>query len=98
MKQYGSPEGHIAGIIERAAWALREKYLRGQDEHGGQLWRQPCLERAYEEVLDLMIYLDVVREHIRAIEERAESALAGGASPRDALRDILSIIKGDESR
>lgn len=97
MKQYGSPEGHIAAIIERAAGALRDKYLRGQEEHGGQLWRKPCLGRAYEEVLDLMIYLDVVQEHIQAIVEIAESGLAGRASPMDALRDILSILKGDES-
>lgn len=43
------------------------KWERGQKEHGGQLDRKPVLHEAYDEALDMVCYLGVLRrQHARA--------------------------------
>ncbi len=58
-------EGHLARVKTRLMADLDAKYRDGQDKHGGELWLKPgMLENAYEEVLDLAIYL------LTAMEQR----------------------------
>ena len=56
-------EAHLKGLIERIGKDLDAKYRAGQAEHGGEIWTKPgMLEHAIEEVLDLAVYLYVLRE------------------------------------
>lgn len=51
-------EAHLAQIVREVGADLDAKYRAGQAEHGGDLWLKPgMLEAAYEEALDLCIYL-----------------------------------------
>ncbi len=51
-------EAHLARIKSEVMADLDAKYRGGEAEHGGNLWEKPgMLERAYEEALDLCIYL-----------------------------------------
>ena len=56
-------EAHLTRIVGQVTHDIREKYERGQAEHGGNLWLKPgMLDKAIEEVLDLAVYLYTMRE------------------------------------
>lgn len=56
-------EAHLQRIQTRLAKDLDAKYRAGQEHHGGRVWEKPgMLEAAYEEVLDLAVYLLVLLE------------------------------------
>lgn len=77
-KAIRTPIAHIASILGWLQQALTDKYILGQEEHGGQLWKKPgALKNATEEVLDLVTYQATAKEQLR------EMAVAG-ASARDA--------------
>ena len=56
-------EAHLARLTRRFTADLDAKYRAGQQHHGGRVWEKPgMLESAYEEVLDLAVYLLVLME------------------------------------
>ena len=58
-------DAHVERIVARLSADIRAKYEAGQQHHGGNLWEKPgMLEQAYEEVLDLAVYL------LTSIEQR----------------------------
>lgn len=58
-------DAHLRRITDRLAADVRAKYRAGQEHHGGRLWEQPgMLDLAYEEILDLAVYV------LTAIEQR----------------------------
>ena len=44
-------------ISRQAQQLIHDKYLRGQREHGGDLFRKPVLGEAIEEMVDGLTYL-----------------------------------------
>lgn len=58
-------EAHLARIKARLTADIDAKYRAGQEHHGGEIWNKPgMLEHAYEEVLDLAVYI------LTALEQR----------------------------
>lgn len=56
-------EAHLTRLKTRLLADLDAKYRAGQAHHGGRVWEKPgMLEAAYEEVLDLAVYLLVLME------------------------------------
>ena len=60
-------------IAESSAARIRTKYVRGQLEHGGNLFEKPVLHEAIHEAVDLFTYLYVLerqhRDAIRLLED-----------------------------
>lgn len=55
-------EAHLARIVAGVSTDIAAKYRKGQEEHGGQLWRKPnLLTEARNEALDQLTYLDAVQ-------------------------------------
>lgn len=48
---------HLDFIIKNTADKMRAKYIKGAQEHNGDLFDVDCLEEALDEVIDLMVYL-----------------------------------------
>lgn len=54
---------HMERIVSQLSTDLRAKYIKGQQEHGGNLWlKHGMLENAIDEVLDLAVYLYTLKE------------------------------------
>jgi len=61
-------EEHATYVGEVVSAEMRQKYLAGQREHGGQIWQKPrMVEHAIEEMLDLGVYLVVMRDQLQAL-------------------------------
>jgi hypothetical protein len=53
-----TPEEHIALINEKITSRLKDKYMRGRLEHGGDLWNKGnLLEEALDELIDAFTYI-----------------------------------------
>ena len=91
-------EKHLAGILRDLTRDLDAKYRKGQDEHGGALWRRPVWKDAWEEVLDLCTYVHTLKMQLSVIAEIAlmgaadESVVA--AQSRESCRQILAVLEG----
>lgn len=60
-------EAHLAHLKKEICADLDAKYRAGQVEHGGNIWEKPgMLEHAIEEVLDMCVYLYVLRDQMLA--------------------------------
>ncbi|HLI31099.1 MAG TPA: hypothetical protein VKV79_08390 [Terriglobia bacterium] len=58
-------EEHLRRIKRGIAARIDRKYRAGQHEHGGNLWEKSSLaliEEALDEVIDLAVYLETLRE------------------------------------
>jgi hypothetical protein len=91
-------EKHLAGIIRDLTKDLDAKYRKGQDQHGGALWRRPVWKDAWDECLDLCTYLHTLRMQLSVI---ADLALRGAADEsvaasdsRESCRQILAVLHG----
>ena len=70
-----TPIAHIASILRWLQQALTDKYILGQEEHGGQLWKKPgALHNATEEVLDLVTYHATAKDQLRQMARDGKSA------------------------
>jgi len=59
---YESPDDHSDKLIEGFAAKFKEKYMKGQEEHSGNLWEVGhMLDRAEEEVLDQWSYIQTAK-------------------------------------
>lgn len=58
MPMEDAHRAHLARLTARVSADLAAKYEAGQQEHGGNIWEKPgMLAHAYEEVLDLLVYI-----------------------------------------
>lgn len=75
-----TPERHLERLVRAHRDALVTKYRRGLAEHGGVLSRKPGLvDHAFEEAIDLVVYLQTELER----RERLGALLADALATRD---------------
>lgn len=91
-------EKHLAGILVDLTRDVSKKYRKGQEEHGGALWRRPVWKDAWDEVLDLCTYVHTLRLQLSVIAElalqgAADDSLAASQS-RENCRQILAVLQG----
>ena len=100
MTEPMSPEHEkpLAGILADLVKDVSAKYRKGQDEHGGALWRRPVWKDTWDEVLDLCTYVHTLRLQLSVI---ADLALRGAADEsvaasdsRESCRQILAVLHG----
>lgn len=54
---------HMTRISERFSELMGEKYMKGVEEHGGNLWNKDgLLDMAIEEAIDMVVYLLTLKE------------------------------------
>jgi hypothetical protein len=91
-------EKHLAGIVRDLSRDLEAKYRKGQEEHGGALWRRPVWKDAWEEVLDLAVYVHTLRMQLGVIGDialqGASDESVAAATSREACRQILAVLEG----
>ena len=57
---------HAIHIADGAGRLILDKYKRGQEEHGGNLWEKSGLiDNAIEEAIDMVIYLLTLKEQYK---------------------------------
>ncbi len=62
-----TPESHVAEITRELDVKLKDKYTKGQQEHGGYLWNKNTLPMMEEELIDQITYLHVHQKHIKTV-------------------------------
>lgn len=56
---------HINNIVHHATARLINKYVKGQAEHGGNLWeKQGILDMAIDEAIDQVTYLLTLKQQL----------------------------------
>lgn len=60
---------HVTRVQKQAAKDIREKYLKGQIEHGGCLWEKPVAREIRDEALDLMVYTTTLLDQLKEMRE-----------------------------
>lgn len=73
---YPTPLAHAEDILNTFFIDAKNKYLAGQIEHGGRLWRKPVLPMLYAEVLDLPIYLLTLMDQVGEARKLLSIAMA----------------------
>lgn len=82
LNKESTPEDHMELILNAFGEAWRRKYMKGQYEHGGRLWRKQCLPMLVDEVLDFVSYVAVMAPQLRRLEELVIEA-------RDLMPDAI---------
>lgn len=86
----GQQLAHMENVITRFARDYRQKYVRGQAEHGGLLSEKPgMVTQARAEVLDLVSYLDVAQGQIASVSQGLRD---GSISPVQAAELLDRIL------
>jgi hypothetical protein len=52
-----SQQNHLDSIVKATEKRMREKYKAGAEEHGGDIWQKDCLAEAFDEAIDLMVFI-----------------------------------------
>lgn len=94
LEEIQTPEEHMEVLMDtfRAAW--EEKYMKGQREHGGRLWRKRTTDFLVEEVLDFVSYVGVLAPQLKRVEEILYEGQNGSANNAfDAIGRALNILK-----
>jgi hypothetical protein len=83
-------EQHAKYIAEEAQKVVYAKYMAGQEEHGGKLWRKVIAPHILEEAIDQLVYVLTLRDQLDAAERRLGLAL----STRDwnAVEQVHKIL------
>ncbi len=59
---------HLVNIQNSFIEAVRDKYRKGVEEHGGNLWEKTNLiDEAMNECIDLYVYLYTLREQLKGL-------------------------------
>ncbi len=58
-------EAHLGRVKRRIVERIDAKYRAGQRQHGGRLWEKPVLEELLDEIADLAVYAETLREKLR---------------------------------
>lgn len=101
MNKRMSPEQeiHVSQVLQRTVEHIDEKYRKGQQEHGGNLWKKGILRligpQIRDEAADQVVYADVLMEQLSEIREicLVNRPFKGG----DGYTRILHILDGTES-
>jgi hypothetical protein len=80
---------HVQRVTDLQTDLIREKYRKGQKEHGGNCWEKPgMLAHALEEAADLPVYLYTLQDQIAAIA----LALRVGMTPEEGSAALMRLI------
>lgn len=71
-----TPEMHCEDILAQVSDDMRHKYMAGQREHGGRMWRKDGLDPLWEELLDAMVYAHQARRQSMMAAHCLELALS----------------------
>ena len=74
LEEITTPEEHMDGLMSTFEAAWRKKYMKGQAEHGGRLWRKATLPFLVEETLDFVSYVGVLAPQLKRVEELLHEA------------------------
>lgn len=56
---------HLASIQEKATDLIGQKYTKGVEEHGGNLWeKKGLIDMAIDEAVDQIVYLLTLKEQL----------------------------------
>ena len=69
--------------LEAFAVKAKEKYDKGQEEHGGLLTDRACMDDLEDEVIDLWFYIQALRTKISRLQR------PNLASAMDAIREEM---------
>jgi hypothetical protein len=84
---------HLTEIQFTLHHRLTDKYERGQQEHGGNLWEKPALPELIHEVTDLVTYVVTLEGRLRDLlstVKLAQVAVMAGHK-EDALALLLDV-------
>jgi hypothetical protein len=70
------------GISKWVVDNIQSKFWKGDNEHGGRLWRKQCLPHLREELIDAVTYLAVVEDQMQKARVLLSAALAGVGEDR----------------
>ena len=88
-------EAHLEDIISAVSSRIRHKYIRGQKEHGGNLWDRPALPEFKQEVTDLNTYLLTLESQLRtlhlSITDEIQNLIDSGAAPSSTVEVLRRI-------
>ena len=83
-------KAHVAHCVKRLSDLQNKKYVSGQKEHGGQMWKKTgLLHAALEEVADLANYLPTIELQVH----KAVKLLKAGDTDK-----ALLILEGLRSK
>lgn len=82
---------HIGRVIDAQTALMRDKYRKGQKEHGGNCWEKPgMLAHAMDEAADLPVYLHTLWEQINEIACGLED---GSISGEDGAARLYRLMQ-----
>ena len=85
---------HASQIAHWVSTETYNKYLRGQEEHGGNVTHKNVLSHLSEELMDGLVYLAVLHEQIQMIKDIANHAFTLDVEEKNkALHGIWNICK-----
>lgn len=73
---WNSSEEHREYLVKEIANYIDNKYKKGQEAHGGKLWRKNMTPHAVEEAADLCVYLFTKREQERLLSRKINILIA----------------------
>jgi hypothetical protein len=80
------------GISKWVVDNIQSKFWKGDNEHGGRLWRKQCLPHLREELIDAVTYLAVVEDQMQKARVLLSAALAG-AENWGLVAEAYNIMK-----
>ena len=95
LSEVKSGEKHISIVLNNFSRVWTEKYLAGQKEHSGKLWRKPVFAFLVEEVVDLVSYVWVLAPQLARVEELLSEAITDG-DDRKVLGALNILRFGNE--
>ena len=96
LDEIETPEEHMDVMMSSFESAWREKYRKGQAEHGGKLWRKSTFAFLVEETLDFVSYVGVLAPQLKRVEELLAESLLPASSPiyyQDRVQRALNILR-----
>jgi hypothetical protein len=89
-------EQHAKYIADKARDVVYKKYMAGQEEHGGKLWRKKIAPHIREEAVDQLVYVLTLEDQLEAAEARLGLALSTRDwSAVEQVHKILSVGNPD---
>ena len=92
MSEYATPADHAATVIRRVGYAIDEKYHKGQEEHGGRLWKKPVINMIGQEITDLNVYHDVLVEQWTSVRQLVNDAFLLMSEDQPGFREVYKAL------
>jgi hypothetical protein len=88
-----TPEDHMNRISAWFTLFMQAKYEAGQKEHGGKLWRKNVVHAMKDEVIDMVVYFEVLEgQYRKAVQELEHAMEIIGEFERDDFTDRTEEI------